>query len=236
METIQPCASPFESLQIAQPHAISIMAISVSITTKQTVSVCNLVSTGLEASKPRLHKTPKIYEQLPNSQINQICTKIPKISQQREYIPPWKKSANTIEQCKIRFIRAVSLGGNTKCCQIDRSAIIEPHHAQILSEVMKKAQVILRSRKARPNDPVFSTTDSHLKPLDPRFAEPRLDYCADRKRYKGDAFARRAAWRLRKWRAHGWPQAYPAQAVEEERQIDLKRVGSRKLLGLDRDL
>jgi hypothetical protein len=225
------------------------MAISASTTTKDRALACTLVAIGstdtnLDVPKPRLQKAPKLL----GTRINQTCAKAPSITRKQDWTPPWKQSATTIEQCKARFIRAVPLGGNAKCCQIDRSAILDlcnealqkvhsPHHAQILSEVVKKALVILGSQKAQPNDRAFSTINSHLKPLDPRFAEPRLDYFADRKkRYKGDAFARRAAWRLRKWRAHGWPRVYPGPAIEEERQIDLKRAGPKKVLALDRDL
>jgi hypothetical protein len=229
------------------------MAISASVISEGRTRACTIIATGnmkagVSTSKHRRAKALSLYKQLPSAQINQTCIKAPLIAPIQDDISMWRQSAITIEYCKKRFIRVVPLGGTVKCCQIDRSAILDlcnealqkvhsPNHAQILSEVITKALVILKKQKAQPNDPVFATAGAHLSPLDPRFAEPRLDYCADRKkRYSGDAYARRAAWRVRKWRAHGWPKVYPRQAVEEERRFDLMRAGPKKLLSLDRDL
>jgi hypothetical protein len=244
---------PSNHALIAHPDSILTMAISASVLSEKRARACTIIATGnmnagVSASKHRRPKALNLYKQPQSAQANQTFTKTPLIAPEQDQVSAWRQSATTIEQCKTRFIRAVPLGGTVKCCQIDRSAILDlcnealqkvhsPHHAQILSEVITKALVILKKQKARPNDPVFATAGAHLSPLDPRFAEPRLDYCANKKkRYSGDAYARRAAWRVRKWRAHGWPMVYPRQAVEEERRIDLKRAGSKKLLALDRDL
>lgn len=81
-------------------------------------------------------------------------------------------------------------------------------------EVTTKVMTILELRSAEAGDPVFYVDSAFLSPLEPKCAEPRLDYYD---RGEGSDGYGRAAWmRLREWRKDGWPHVFPARAVERE--------------------
>ena len=70
-----------------------------------------------------------------------------------------------------------------------------------------------------------------MRPLQPQYAQPRLDYYD---RGKGSDGYGRAAWmRLREWRRDGWPKKALNEAVERDERESDKRVRQGKTVNED---
>jgi hypothetical protein len=82
-------------------------------------------------------------------------------------------------------------------------------HQQIASECNLKVQIILALLKADPDHPAFLSAGQLLSPLEPQYANPRIDS-------EDDDYGYRAEWRLSRWRKEDWPKMYPAKAIKKE--------------------
>lgn len=133
------------------------------------------------------------------------------------------QTARQLREARDRFAKKIPVEGNKLCYSADRSAVLDVYrqalasidaqnHTLILSEATLKVKVILGIRKAAPHDVVFTTGGVLLKPLEPQYAEPRIQSRDDTNGY-------RATWRLIAWRKEGWPTDYPKAAVDRELQI-----------------
>ncbi|KAJ4410844.1 hypothetical protein N0V91_001773 [Didymella pomorum] len=144
--------------------------------------------------------------------------------------PQWRRAADEIENLRARFIKQNRKGFHARCSNIDRSAVIAVYNEALIElehtsnidaieiqlEAKKKVSTILDIRKAAPDDAVFYATGAFLSPLEPHYAQPRLDYY-DRDNGDGhDAFYWTGIKRLKEWRKGGWPRVYPAKAIERE--------------------
>ena len=159
--------------------------------------------------------------------------------------PYWKHVADKIQDLRARFANHIPKGGNPRCCNLDRSAVLAVYQEALCKlehtcdidarkinlEVIGKVSTILDLRIAQSNDPVFTTEDAFLSPLEPHYAHPRLEYY-DREENNGDDSYYRAGFvRLKEWRKEGWPDVYPARAVERERKETAKmRRGGKAML------
>lgn len=146
--------------------------------------------------------------------------------------PHWKRVADDIHGLRTRFVQHNPKSGNPRCCSLDRSAVLavfqealaKLEHAsdidsrKIHLEVMRKVTTILDLRTAEPNDPVFLTKDAFITPLEPHYAQPRLDYYNRGTEDADDSFYYTGIRRLIDWRKEGWPNVYPANAVEREKR------------------
>lgn len=63
---------------------------------------------------------------------------------------------------------------------------------------------------------MFSSAGQVLAPLEPQYANPRIE---------DDAHGYRMQWRLDAWRREGWPGRYPREAVQRERRGGERLVG-----------
>ncbi|KAI8942858.1 hypothetical protein NX059_000898 [Plenodomus lindquistii] len=97
----------------------------------------------------------------------------------------------------------------------------------LLQEVQTKTKIILGVVDAYPEDAAFGTTQM-LSPLEPMYANPRIDL-------HDDNYRRLAAQRLKDWRAEGWPARFPAKAYAAEAEEllwdDYPDVASEERLG-----
>jgi hypothetical protein len=100
---------------------------------------------------------------------------------------------------------------------LDKLGEIPEKHMQIAAECTRKVHVILGIISADPSDPVFTTSGQLLKPLEPQYANPRLEAIDDPQCY-------RAQWRLNQWRKEGWPDKYPAEAIRREEKEKGERL------------
>lgn len=144
----------------------------------------------------------------------------------------WKHIVNTINDHRIRFAQHTPAGGNSKCCNLDRSAVLAVYHealsrlehiskadsCRIFVEARTKVETILDLRTAAPSDPVFSPVDAFLKPLEPHYAQPRLNYYDRERANQDDSYYWTGQARLVAWRDEGWPKVYPVRAVEREKR------------------
>ena len=133
------------------------------------------------------------------------------------------RTADRLRSSRDRFAAGVPLGGNRLCYNVDRAATLAiyrevlskvkaSNHRQIQSEANVKIQTVLGIRKAEADDIVFAVGGMLLSPLEPQYAEPRIEY-AD------DPYGHKAVWRLKAWRKAGWPNVYPSVAVENEKKV-----------------
>lgn len=120
--------------------------------------------------------------------------------------------------------------------RLDRRAVIDIYdqaldalskspwkHNQTGAECTYKTRVVLGITKADPEDSVFETSGQLLKPIDPQYAEPRIERTGDENGY-------RAQWRLDAWRREGWPEVYPANAIRKEaEEMDEMLVGKNSI-------
>ena len=159
--------------------------------------------------------------------------------------PHWKHVAERIQDLRARFIVHNPPLGNPRCSNLDRSAVLAVYQEALVRlehvseidarkinlEVVSKVSTILDLRIAEPNDPVFSTKDTFLSPLEPHYAHPRLEYYDREQNQRDDSYYRAGIVRLTEWRREGWPKNYPAKAVERERgEIAKKRRASKVTL------
>lgn len=151
----------------------------------------------------------------------------------------WRRVAEEIEDLRARFIKRNPRGFESACSNIDRSAVIAVYNEARLKlehvsdidaikihlETKTKVCTILDLRKAAPDDMVFYTKDAFLSPLEPHYAQPRLDYY-DRGIGDGDdSYYWTGIERLKEWRKDGWPNVYPEKAVEREIRERQRRKG-----------
>ncbi|KAH6613926.1 hypothetical protein C7974DRAFT_417670 [Boeremia exigua] len=143
--------------------------------------------------------------------------------------PHWRHTTTTLQDQRTRFALHTS-PTSPYCAAPTRRTILALYtaaltaleHASpatasaIATELTRKINIALDLAQAHPHDPVFYTNAAHLPPLEPQYAQPRLD--ADPYFYAG--------WgRLREWRREGWPREYPGRAVQRERLGRGKRGG-----------
>ncbi|KAF1928085.1 uncharacterized protein M421DRAFT_5733 [Didymella exigua CBS 183.55] len=162
--------------------------------------------------------------------------------------PQWRRVADEIDDVRARFINHNPIGFHPRCSSVDRSAVlvvynealVKLEHAsnidaiKIYLEVKTKVSTILDLREAKPDDAVFYIKSAFLSPLEPHYAQPRLDYY-DRGFSDGDdSFYRSGIGRLVEWRKGGWPNIYPAEAVEREMR-ERERRASMSLIEIHGD-
>lgn len=147
----------------------------------------------------------------------------------------WQVVADRITDLRNRFAAHNALLDNPRCSAVDRRAVLAVYNEalgklehisaldahKINLEVVAKVSVILDLCIAKPEDAVFYCKDSLLAPLEPQYAQPRLDYYA--RGVMDDSFYWTGFTRLREWRKEGWPHVYPERAVEKER-MDMERI------------
>lgn len=121
------------------------------------------------------------------------------------------------------FAATIPVKGNEICYGPDRAAVLRVYqqalekltatnHKQVRAEVSVKIKTILCLRDAEPEDIVFTSKGMVLSPLEPQYAEPRIDFMNDQLGYT-------ATKRLNKWRREGWPDKFPKQAIAIDRQL-----------------
>jgi hypothetical protein len=147
-------------------------------------------------------------------------------------------SANqaVLSLCQTRgdFAAKIPFDGDDTCNTASRAAILDvyneainklrelPHkHVQIISESSLKVRILLSLLDADADHPVFSSVGQLLRPLEPQYANPRIEA-------EDDEYGHRAQRRLDKWRQEGWPDNYPKVAIETEMKSE-KLVG-RKMM------
>jgi hypothetical protein len=147
-------------------------------------------------------------------------------------------SANqaVLSLCQTRddFAAKIPFDGDDTCNTANRAAILDvyneainklrelPHkHVQIISESSLKARILLSLLDADADHPVFSSVGQLLRPLEPQYANPRIEA-------EADEYGHRAQRRLDKWRQEGWPDKYPKVAIETE--IKSEKLVGRKMM------
>lgn len=160
-------------------------------------------------------------------------------------VPHWKTVANEINDLRTRFAKHNPQGINPRCSNSDRAAVLAVYQEALVKlehasdidsikinvEVKTKVSTILDVRAAKPDDSVFYTKDTFLSPLEPHYAQPRLNYYNRDNGDGDDSYYWTGLRRLREWRKGGWPKAYPAKAVEQEmRERKERRRRGRKML------
>ncbi len=138
------------------------------------------------------------------------------------FISESAQTAAELRCARDRFAAGVQLEGNRLCYVADRAATLavyqealakidSQNHHQIHSEANIKIKTVLGIRQAEADDIVFAAGGMLLSPLEPQYAEPRIEFADDLYGYK-------AACRLKAWRTNGWPNTYPHNAVENEKK------------------
>jgi hypothetical protein len=135
---------------------------------------------------------------------------------------PSEKTASTIREMQRRFVRGTPDHGGDNCTALDRRTVLDIYaeaidtlnsapgkHVLIAAECTRKVRVVLSIIASDPDDTVFLTAGQLLSPLEPQYANPRIDRGDDQYGY-------RAQWRLHAWRKEGWPQRYPEKAIDRE--------------------
>jgi hypothetical protein len=144
--------------------------------------------------------------------------------------PQWRRVADEIENLRARFIKHNAKDFQPRCSNVDRSAVIKVYNEALVKlehaanidaikihlEVKMKVSTILDLRKAAPHDTVFYTKGAFLSPLEPHYAQPRLDYYNRGTGRGDDGYYWAGIRRLREWKNGGWPNVYPEKAVERE--------------------
>ena len=139
-------------------------------------------------------------------------------------ITPSEETATRLRETRRRFSGGVPVGGDENCAGADRRSVLGVYsdalsklsehrdmHMQIAVECTRRTRVILGLITADPDDAVFTEIGQILKPLEPQYANPRLESVVDQSGLL--AYSRRTAWQK-----EGWPERYPAGAVKEETQ------------------
>ncbi|KAH8704405.1 hypothetical protein GQ44DRAFT_778094 [Phaeosphaeriaceae sp. PMI808] len=142
-----------------------------------------------------------------------------------------------IRMSRSQFSNNIKIGGNNICCAVDRSAVLDVYdealrrintcdrdrdRIQIASETNRKVKVILQKLDVEPDDIVFSTVGQILKPLEPQYANPRIEW-------EKDEYGYRTQWRITAWRKDGWPHEYPRNAIWAELHGNEKLVGRSRM-------
>lgn len=138
---------------------------------------------------------------------------------------PAEETASNLRETQRLFAKGTPDHGGDHCTALDRLTVLEIYaqaldklssapeeHVQIAVECARKVRIVLSTIDADPDDTVFSTLGQLLSPLEPLYANPRIDRGDDQYGY-------RAQWRLHAWRKEGWPKTYPLKAVEREARI-----------------
>jgi hypothetical protein len=146
---------------------------------------------------------------------------------------PAKRTLLELQRKKEQFAARSSNGEDNSCNAVDCSAVLHvynkaievlenaPHkHQQIASECNLKVRIVLALLDADPDHPAFLSAGQLLPPLEPQYANPRIDAGDDDCSY-------RAQWRLNCWRKEGWPEVYPAKAIKRE-------LNHERLVGMNR--
>jgi hypothetical protein len=147
---------------------------------------------------------------------------------------PAEATANSLRETRHRFAQKVPSGDDEqKHAALDRQNVLAVYtqalaqlhsipnkHIQIAAECTRKVRVILGIVSADPPDPVFTTNGQLLAPLEPQYANPRLEARDDPECY-------RAQWRLNRWRKEGWPHRYPTEAVRREEMVKGEKLVGR---------
>ncbi|KAH7356121.1 hypothetical protein BKA66DRAFT_403240, partial [Pyrenochaeta sp. MPI-SDFR-AT-0127] len=131
-----------------------------------------------------------------------------------------EKTAYMLLEARDRFSKGIPIDGNHLCYSVDRAAVLDVYcealekinrenHRLVLFETTLKVKTILGLRSAEPHDIAFACGGMLLKPIEPQYAEPRIEFDDDQEGY-------RMAWRLKAWRKEGWPDKYPIEAVIRE--------------------
>lgn len=157
-------------------------------------------------------------------------TKPPPRQPDNASLPQWRRVLDEIENLRARFVTGNPKGFHPRCSNIDRSAVIAVYNEALIRlehkanidaikihlEVKTKVSTILDLRRAAPDDAVFYAKGAFLSPLEPQYAQPRLDYYDRGSGVGDDSFYWTGYKRLREWRKEGWPKVYPEMAVERE--------------------
>ncbi|KAL6710096.1 hypothetical protein ACN47E_009887 [Coniothyrium glycines] len=121
-----------------------------------------------------------------------------------------------------RFAKKNDRSDENSICNVwDRAAVLAvfqqaltritaENHKNIYLEAIRKVEIILNIRGARPTDMVFART-MLLDPLEPQYAKPRIEG-------EDDDYGYQASCRLQAWRKEGWPNVIPEKAIAEERK------------------
>lgn len=165
--------------------------------------------------------------------------------------PHWRLLAAHLLAARNSFAALNPAVDNPRCSAPDRFAVLDVYNqalarvehmsdldaSRLDKEVANKVETILDLRDAKAGDPVFNPNGGFLRPLQPQYAKPRLDYCD---RGKGSDGYGRAAWmRLREWRRDEWPKKALNEAVERDREERERRerqgkTGNEDLEGMER--
>jgi hypothetical protein len=133
-------------------------------------------------------------------------------------------AATRLREKRLRFIKKIPINPDSKiCCPRDRRAVLEVYneaiekmgdtnHLEIITEADYKIRVILGITKADTSAAAFKNKQQMLSPIDPAYAEPRIQHSKD-------PFGYHASWRLQEWRKDGWPEVYPDRAIEKEKTL-----------------
>ncbi|RMZ70759.1 hypothetical protein GMOD_00000894 [Pyrenophora seminiperda CCB06] len=134
------------------------------------------------------------------------------------------------EEC-TRFQRGTPIDFDSDiCCPPDRFAVINlyntalsrispDNHLDIYTEAKSKIKIILGMKTARYTNAAF--TEGLLPPLEPMYAEPRIEYSED-------PYRRHAHWRLNAWRKEKWPLRLPKKAIKMEEALMQKEASMKK--------
>ncbi|KAF1846448.1 uncharacterized protein K460DRAFT_406651 [Cucurbitaria berberidis CBS 394.84] len=101
-----------------------------------------------------------------------------------------EKTAWQLRKSRDRFAMKIPIGGNDICFLVDRAAVLDiyaqaiatvgpKNHKQINFEATLKIKTILGIRQAEPHDVVFASGGMFLTPLEPQYAEPRIEFGDD---------------------------------------------------------
>jgi hypothetical protein len=130
-----------------------------------------------------------------------------------------------LHEKRLRFTKQTPTDHESKICSPrDRRAALgvydeaiekirNTNYLEIVPEADYKIRVILGITKAHASATVFQKKEQHLSPIEPQYAEPRIEW-------NEDAFSYHATWRLQEWRDDGWPDRFPDKAIQKERDMD----------------
>jgi hypothetical protein len=157
----------------------------------------------------------------PNDQITARTSQHPRLIH-KHHITPAEQTLLEIQRQKDQFATKSSDCEDDICNAVDRSAVLHIYnnamgrlrdipdkHHQIASECNLKVRIVLGLLNADPDHPAFLAAGQLLSPLEPQYANPRIDPGDDDCSY-------RAQWRLKCWRKEGWPVTYPGKAIKIE--------------------
>ncbi|KAG9194798.1 hypothetical protein G6011_04833 [Alternaria panax] len=131
-------------------------------------------------------------------------------------------------ESRLRFTKKIPIDLKSDiCCPRDRRAALAVYdeaidtiksangyhfedHVDVETEAKAKIEIILGIERADPYDHVFQR--NRLLPIDPMYAEPRIEA-------SNDTLSYHASWRLHEWRQDGWPESFPGRAIEKEKTM-----------------